>query len=93
MEGLVHFLFSNFISEDTPTIITKLFKLKPVTLTSSLSLQSSDLQLLQYLIAKNFVNYSPAHLQIRLEAQSVLFYQRVFKIKHFVAQNFHHLFS
>lgn len=93
MEGLVHFLFNSFISEDTASIIPKLFKLKPITLTSSLNLQANDLQLLQYLIAKNFVNYSSAHLQIRLDSQAVLFYQRVYKIKHFVANNLHPLFS
>lgn len=57
-----------------------------------MQLLPADLQLLQYLIAKNFVSYSPAHLQIRLDPQAVLFYQRVFKVKDFAAKHMHPLF-
>jgi hypothetical protein len=92
MEELVQYLFTQFISEETSLLLPKLYKLKPITLTSSLQLLPTDLQLLQYLIAKNFVNYSPAHLQIRLDSQSVFFYQRVYKIKDFASQHLHPLF-
>ena len=66
MEALIQLLFTQFITEQSSTILPALFKLKPLLLTSGLHLQPSDLQLMQYLIAKNFASYSPAHLQLKL---------------------------
>jgi len=52
-----------------------------------MKLAQPDLQLVQYLLSKNFITYSPAHLQLTLNAHSLLFYQRVYKLKHFAAQH------
>ncbi len=89
MEALIQLLFTQFISEETSPLLPQLYKLKPIVLTSALHLQSEDLQLMQYLIAKNFLNYSPAHLQIRLEPHAILFYQRVHKLKAFANTHLH----
>lgn len=83
MEALIRLLFTQFISEETSPLLPLLYKSKPLLLTSALHLQPTDLQLLQYLIAKNFVSYSPAHLQLRLQPHAVLFYQRAHKLKAF----------
>jgi hypothetical protein len=93
MEALTRLLFTQFISEETSPVLPLLYKLKPLVLTSALHLQPADLQLLQYLIAKNFVSYSPAHLQLRLEPHAVLFYQRVHKLKAFASNHLHPLFG
>lgn len=93
MEALIQLLFTQFVSEETSPLLPQLYKLKPIVLTSSLHLQPEDLQLLQYLIAKNFLSYSPAHLQIRLEPHAILFYQRVHKLKAFANNQLHAHFS
>lgn len=93
MQPLLQYLFKQYISEETSTIIKRLYKLQPLSLNTSLQILPADLQLLQYLIAKNFVTYSPAHLQIRLNSYAVLFYQRVYKIKKFAEKHTHPHFS
>ena len=93
MEALIQLLFTQFITDQNSTLFPALFKLKPILLTSGLHLQPNDLQLMQYLIGKNFASYSPAHLQLKLEPHAVLFYQRVFKMKEFTSKHLHPHFS
>lgn len=93
MEALIQLLFTQFVSEETSPLLLQLYKLKPIVLSSALRLQPEDLQLLQYLIAKNFVSYSPAHLQIHLEPHAIFFYQRVHKLKTFASTHLHPHFS
>ena len=52
-----------------------------------------QLNLLQFLIAKNIVRYSPTHLQASLNVHMVLFYQRIYKLKEFAQQYQHPVFK
>lgn len=92
MEALLQHLFTQFICEESSQLLPQLYKLKSITLTSAHHFTPADLQLIQYLLSKNFISYSAAHLQIKLEPHSILLYQRVHKLKKFAAEHTHPLF-
>lgn len=88
MQALLTFLFKKYITDETSDLTSALLQLKPVILSSSLKLAAEDLQLLQYLIAKNIVSYSPSQLSVTLNKKMILIYQRLHKIKRFAMKHY-----
>lgn len=89
MQNLIEYLFHKYIISDSSILTTELCKLKPILLSSTLKLSQEDLHLLQYLIAKNIVTYSPTQLTITLNPKMVLIYQRLYKLKRFAQVHYH----
>lgn len=88
MEELITYLFKKHITNDSSELISALLKLAPIVLSSSLKLTPEDLQLLQYLIAKSIVTYSPSQLTVSLNKKMVLVYQRLYKLKRFAMKHY-----
>ena len=89
MEDLIRYLFSKHIIEVKSNVfLEELCKLKPILLTEFKPNQE-QLCLIQYLLAKNIVKYSPTHLTVTVNVQMVLVYQRIFKVKQFAGKYMH----
>ena len=93
MEDLIKYLFSKHIMEIKGNVfLEELCKMKPILL-AEFKPNQDQLQIIQYLLAKNIVKYSPTHLTVTINVQMVLGYQRIFKVKQFVGKYMHKEFS
>ena len=70
--------------------------MKPVSL-GALRPNQEQLHLIQYLLAKNILAYSPTALTITLNIHTLLTYQRIHKLRHLASTHLHvhflHLFD
>ena len=87
MEDLLLHLWDEWVGSSTNHLARALVKGKPLPLTSRLQLTPPDLQTIQFLLIKNYVQYSSAHLTIQLRLHNILFYQRMHKLVHFAQQH------
>lgn len=86
MQQLIGYLFRKYVTDSENQLTKELCSLKTILL-SELKPTQDELQLIQYLLAKNIVCYSATHLTITLNLQMVLSYQRIQKLRQFSSQH------
>ena len=83
MDKLLAHLMQLHVTRDHSHLIETLCRRQEAAFSSALKISQEDLQLIQYLLEKKIINFHPSLMIIKLNSTSLLFYQRINKLRTF----------